>query len=156
VFIEPSQFYPKPQPTAVISAQTLQEITRYFNEAMRRELGSVLTLAKAPGPGTIVVRPAITTVSTSNEGLKPYEVIPIALISAGVNTAMGGRDQEVDVGVEAAFLDGASQKVLAQVVRKGAGKELENDTQKLTLNNVKPVLDGWAKDMRASFLTLKQ
>jgi len=156
VFIEPSQFYPKSQPTAVISAQTLQEITRYVNEAMRRELGSVLTLAKAPGPGTIVVRPAITAVSTSNEGLKPYEVIPIALISAGVNTAMGGRDQEVDVGVEAAFLDGASQKVLAQVVRKGAGKELENDTQKLTLNNVKPVLDGWAKDMRASFLTLKQ
>lgn len=104
----------------------------------------------------IVVRPAITAVSTSNEGLKPYEVIPIALIAAGVNTAMGGRDQDVDVGVEAAFLDGASQKVLAQVVRKGAGQELENDTQKLTLNDVKPVLDGWAKDMRASFLAAKQ
>ena len=89
VFIEPSQFYPKPQPTPVISAQTLQEITRYFNEALRREMGSVVPLAKGPGPGVIVVRPAITAVSTSNEGLKPYEVIPIALISAGVNTAMG-------------------------------------------------------------------
>ncbi|WP_449432921.1 DUF3313 domain-containing protein [Pseudomonas putida] len=156
VFIEPSQFYPKPQPTPVISAQTLQEITRYFNEAMRRELGSVLTLASAPGPGTIVVRPAITAVSTSNEGLKPYEVIPIALIAAGVNTATGGRDQEVDIGVEAAFLDGGNQKVLAQVVRKGTGKELENKEQKLTLNDVKPVLDGWAKDMRNSFVALKQ
>ncbi len=83
-------------------------------------------------------------------------MIPIALISAGVNTAMGGRDQDVDVGVEAAFLDGASQKVLAQVVRKGAGQELENDTQKLTLNDVKPVLDGWAKDMRASFIEARQ
>jgi hypothetical protein len=140
VFIEPSQFYPKPQATAVISQQTLAEITRYFNDALRRELGSVLTLAKAPGPGTIVVRPAITAVSTSNEGLKPYEFIPIALVSAGV---------------KAAFLDGGNQKVLAQVVRKGTGKELENDTTKLTLNDVKPVLDGWAKDMRASFITLK-
>ena len=155
VFIEPSQFYPKPQATAVISQQTLSEITRYFNDALRREMGSVLTLAKAPGPGTIVVRPAITAVSTSNESLKPYEFIPIALVSAGVNTAMGGRDQEVDVGVEAAFLDGGNQKVLAQVVRKGTGKELENDKTKLTLNDVKPVLDGWAKDMRASFITLK-
>ena len=27
VYIEPSQFYPKPQPTRVISAQTLQSIT---------------------------------------------------------------------------------------------------------------------------------
>ncbi|MBV4531500.1 DUF3313 domain-containing protein [Pseudomonas sp. SWRI107] len=156
VFIEPSQFYPKPQPTEVISAQTLQEITRYFNEAMRRELGSVLTLAKLPGPNTIVVRPAITAVSTSNEGLRPYEVVPIALVAAAVNTAAGGRDQDVVIAVEAAFLDGSSQKVLAQVVRKGSGKELENDTQKLTLNDVKPVLDGWASDMRKSFVSLEK
>lgn len=156
VFIEPSQFYPKPQPTEVISAQTLQEITRYFNEAMRRELGSVLTLAKQPGPNTIVVRPAITAVSTSNEGLRPYEVVPIALVAAAVNTAAGGRDQDVVIAVEAAFLDGSSQKVLAQVVRKGSGKELENDTQKLTLNDVKPVLDGWASDMRKSFVGLEK
>ncbi|MCO7518233.1 MULTISPECIES: DUF3313 domain-containing protein [unclassified Pseudomonas] len=156
VFIEPSQFYPKPQPTEVISAQTLQEITRYFNDAMRRELGSVLTLVKAPGPNTIVVRPAITAVSTSTEGLKPYEVIPIALVAAAVNTAAGGRDQQVDIAVEAAFLDGASQKVVAQVVRKGSGKELENKTTQLTLNDVKPVLDGWASDMRRSFVALQQ
>ncbi|CAM3876059.1 putative lipoprotein YdcL [Pseudomonas reidholzensis] len=155
VFIEPSQFYPKPQATAVISAQTLQEITRYFNDAMRRELGSVLTLAKAPGPNTIVVRPAITAVSTHTEGLKPYEVVPIALVAAAVNTAAGGRDQAVDIAVEAAFLDGGNQKVLAQVVRKGSGKELENDTQQLTLQDVKPVLDGWASDMRKSFVALK-
>jgi hypothetical protein len=156
VFIEPSQFYPKPQPTPVISAQTLQEITRYFNDALRRELGGVMPLASGPGPGVIVVRPAITAVSTRNEGLKAYEVIPIALISAGVNTAMGGRDQEVDIGVEAAFLDGGNQKVLAQVVRKGTGQALENNTQQLTLTDVKPVLDGWAKDMRASFVAAKQ
>ncbi|HKS14324.1 MAG TPA: DUF3313 domain-containing protein [Pseudomonas sp.] len=155
VFIEPSQFYPKPQPTAVISAQTLQAITRYFNEALRRELGSVMTLAQGPGPQTIVVRPAITAVSTRTEGLKPYEVIPIALVAAAVNTAAGGRDQAVTVAVEAAFLDGVTQQVLAQVVRKGSGKELENDQQQLTLQDVKPVLDGWASDMRKSFVALK-
>lgn len=156
VFIEPSQLYPRPQPTAVISAQTLQAITRYFNEALRRELGSVLTLVHAPGPGTVVVRPAITAVSTSNEGLRPYEVVPIALVAAAVNTASGGRDQDVQLAVEGAFLDGASQKVLAQVVRKGSGKALENDTQQLTLDDVKPVLDGWASDMRRSFVALQQ
>ncbi|MNW08891.1 hypothetical protein D3C71_2057600 [compost metagenome] len=69
---------------------------------------------------------------------------------------MGGRDQEVDIGVEAAFLDGGNQKVLAQVVRKGTGKDLENKTTQLTLNDVKPVLDGWASDMRKSFVAFKQ
>lgn len=155
VYIEPSQFYPKPQPTAVISPQVLASITRYYDTALKRELGKNLALAQAPGPGTIVVRPAITAVSTRTEGLKPYEVIPVALVAAAVNTAAGGRDQSVEIATEAAFLDADSHKVLAQVVRKGAGKSLENDKTQLTLDDVKPVLDGWANDLRLSFERLK-
>ncbi|WP_433887158.1 DUF3313 domain-containing protein [Pseudomonas vranovensis] len=155
VFIEPSQFYPKPQPTAAISPQILSQITQYYNTALKRELGAELPLAQGPGPGVLVVRPAITAVSTKTEGLKPYEVIPIALVAAAVNTAAGGRDQEVDIATEAAFLDGGNNKVIAQVVRKGTGEALENDTSKLALENVKPVLDGWASDLRKSFAKLK-
>lgn len=155
VYIEPSQFYPKPQPTAVISAQTLQSITRYYDAALKRELGKDMALAQAPGPNTIIVRPAITAVSTSTEGLKPYEVVPIALVAAAVNTAAGGRDQNVEIATEAAFLDADSNKVLAQVVRKGSGTQLENDKTQLTLDNVKPVLDGWATDLRLSYAKLK-
>lgn len=156
VYIEPSQLYPHPQATSVISTQTLQSITRYFDAALQRELGKDLTLAKAPGPNTVVVRAAITAVSTSTEGLKPYEIIPIALVAAAVNTAAGGRDQNVEIATEAAFLDGSSHKLLAQVVRKGSGKSLENDKTQLTLEDVKPVLDGWAKDMRLSYEKLKR
>jgi hypothetical protein len=155
VYIEPSQFYPKPQPTAVISTQILQSITRYYDSALKRELGKDLTLAQAPGPDTIIVRPAITAVSTRTEGLKPYEVIPIALVAAAVNTAAGGRDQNVEIATEAAFLDAENNKVLAQVVRKGSGKSLENETTQLTLEDVKPVLDGWATDLRLSYEKLK-
>jgi hypothetical protein len=139
----------------VISEQTLQSITRYFDTALKRELGKHLSIAQAPGPGTIIVRPAITAVSTATEGLKPYEVIPIALVAAAVNTAAGGRDQNVEIATEAAFLDADSNKVLAQVVRKGSGTSLENDKTQLSLDNVKPVLDGWAIDMRLSYEQLK-
>jgi hypothetical protein len=156
VYIEPSQFFPPPQPTAVIPAQTLQAITRYFDTALRRELGKNLPLASGPGPDTLIVRPAITAVSTSTEGLKPYEVIPLALVAAAVNTATGGRDQNVEIATEAAFLDADTHKVLAQVVRKGSGTPLENDKTQLTLDSVKPVLDGWAKDLRLSYETLKK
>ena len=155
VYIEPSQFYPQPQPTGVISAQALQSITRYFDTALKRELSKNMTLAQGPGPNTIVVRPAITAVATSTEGLKPYEVIPIALVAAAVNTAAGGRDQNVEIATEAAFLDAQTNKVLAQVVRKGSGEPLENDQTQLTLDDVKPVLDGWANDMRLSYEKLK-
>jgi hypothetical protein len=103
----------------------------------------------------IVVRAAITAVSSSTEGLHAYEVIPIALVAAAVSTASGIRDQETTLATEAVFLDGANNKVVAQVVRKGTGKPLENDKQAMTANDVKPVIDGWASDLRQSYLKLK-
>lgn len=155
IYIEPSKLYPKPQPTAVVSAATLQSISSYYDAALKRELGKDFQLAQGPGPNTIVVRPAITAVSTRTEGLKAYEVIPIALVVAAVNTAAGGRDQNVEIATEAEFVDGASNKVLAQVVRKGAGKPLETNRTQLALDDVKAVLDGWAVDMRLSYERFK-
>jgi len=155
VYIESTQLYPKPQPTAKISQQTLNGITSYYDQALKREIGKDLPLATGPGPGVIVVRAAITAVSSSTEGLHAYEVIPIALVAAAVSTASGIRDQETTLATEAVFLDGANNKVVAQVVRKGTGKPLENDSQAMTANDVKPVIDGWASDLRQSYLKLK-
>ncbi|NER59202.1 DUF3313 domain-containing protein [Pseudomonas sp. MAFF212428] len=155
VYIEPSQLYPKPQATARIPQSTLQGITQYYDQALKRELGKSLPLASGPGPGVIVVRPAITAVSSKTEGLKAYEVIPVALVAAAVSTASGIRDQQTDIATEAQFLDGGSNKVLAQVVRKGSGKPLENDSQVMKPDDVKTVLDGWASDLHQSYLKLK-
>ncbi|RON80972.1 DUF3313 domain-containing protein [Pseudomonas fluorescens] len=155
VYIEPTQLYPKPQPTAKISQQTLNGITSYYDQALKREIGKDLPLATGPGPGVIVVRAAITAVSSKTEGLNAYEVIPIALVAAAVSTASGIRDQETTLATEAVFLDGANNKVVAQVVRKGTGKPLENDSQAMSANDVKPVIDGWASDLRQSYLKLK-
>ena len=156
VYIEPSQFYPAPQPTAKIPKSTLTGITGYYDQALKRELGKSLPLASAPGPGVIVVRPAITAVSSKTEGLKPYELIPVALVAAAVSTASGIRDQETTLATEAVFLDGQTQAVVAQVVRKGTGKPLENDSQVLKADDVKKVIDGWASDMHQSYLKLKK
>jgi hypothetical protein len=155
VYIEPTQFYPQPQPTAKIPQTTLSNITRYYDQALQRELSKSLPLATGPGPGVIVVRAAITAVSSKTEGLQPYEVIPIALVAAAVSTASGIRDQETTLATEAVFLNGGSNAVVAQVVRKGTGKPLENDTQVLKADDVKGVIDGWASDLHQSYLKLK-
>ena len=88
VYIEPSQLYPQPQPTETIPATTLTGITQHYDQALKREFSTVLLLAAVPGAGTLVVRPAITAVSAKTKGLRPYEVIPIALIAAGVSAAL--------------------------------------------------------------------
>ncbi|MGR2708050.1 DUF3313 domain-containing protein [Pseudomonas sp. IB20] len=156
VYVEPTQFYPKPHATAKIPDSTLNGINLYFNQALKRELAKSLPLANAPGPGVIVVRAAITAVSSKTESLKPYEYIPVALVVAAVSTGAGIRDQQTTLGTEAQFLDGANGKVIAQVVRKGTGKSLSNDSQVMKADDVKGVIDGWASDLHQSFVKLKK
>ncbi|AZF10998.1 putative lipoprotein [Pseudomonas sp. R2-37-08W] len=156
VYIEPTQFYPKPQATPRIPDSTLRGINDYYNQALKRELARSMPLANGPGPGVIVVRAAITAVGSKTEGLKPYEFIPVAFVAAAVSTGTGIRDQETTLGTEAQFLDGANGKVIAQVVRKGTGEPLANDTQVMKAGDVKSVIDGWASDLHQSFLKLKQ
>ncbi|WP_439878825.1 DUF3313 domain-containing protein [Pseudomonas prosekii] len=155
VYIEPTQLYPQPQPTVKIPQATLNGITGYYDQALKRELGKSLPLAAGPGPGVMVLRAAITAVSSKTEGLKPYEVIPIALVAAAVSTASGIRDQETTLATEAVFLDGSNNSVVAQVVRKGTGKPLNNDSQVMKADDVKSVIDGWASDLHQSYLKIK-
>ncbi|NVZ22519.1 DUF3313 domain-containing protein [Pseudomonas costantinii] len=156
VYVEATQFYPKPHGTAKIPDSTLNGINTYYNQALKRELVKSLPLANAPGPGVIVVRAAITAVSSKTESLRPYEYVPVALVAAAVSTGAGIRDQETTLGTEAQFLDGASGKVLAQVVRKGTGKPLSNDSQVMKADDVKAVIDGWASDLHESYVKLKK
>lgn len=155
VYVEPSQLYPKPTTSALIPQSTLTGITNYYDQALKRELGKSLPLATSPGPGTLIVRPAITSVSSKTEGFQPYEILPIAAVAGAVNYAAGGRDQVTTVATEVAFLDSDTNSVVAQVVRKGAGKNLENDKTKMTPADAKAVLDGWASDVDQSFMKLK-
>ncbi|MDF3935565.1 DUF3313 domain-containing protein [Pseudomonas citronellolis] len=156
VYIEPSQLYPQPQPTEKIPQSTLTGITNYYDQALKTQFAKVLPLASGPGPGVLVVRPAITAVSASTKGLQPYEVIPIALVAAGVSAATGIRDQDTSIATEAAFLDGSNNEVVAQVVRKGAGAELDNSSQVMKASDARAVIDGWASDMVKSFQALKK
>ena len=39
VYVEPTQLYPKPQPTVKIPQATLNGITSYYDQALKREAG---------------------------------------------------------------------------------------------------------------------
>jgi hypothetical protein len=99
-----------------------------------------------PAPSSLIPRAAITGVDTKAEGLKPYELIPIALVAAAVTSASGARDRTTELFVEAELLDASTGKPALQVVRKGQGKELENK-QQVTLDLLKGVVDGIVRDI---------
>lgn len=148
VMVEKPQFYPKPQPSAQVSEATLQQIADYLQQALQRELQGRMVVVDQPDQDTLVLRSAINAVDVSPEGLKAYEVIPIALLAAAATTASGARDMDSEIYVELEALDARTSKAVARVVRKGHGLALENSSTQLTLNDLKPALDTWALDAR--------
>lgn len=148
VLVERPVFYPAPTPTAQVSQQTLDSIALYLQQAIRLELAGRLKVVEYADRDTLVLRSAITAVNLSPEGLKVYEVVPIALVAAAASTAAGTRDLNSSIYVELEAIDGRNSQPMTRVVRKGHGLQLENDSTQLSLKDIKPALDEWAKDAR--------
>ncbi len=145
-------FYPKLTTQELAGRDTLIQIRDYFNDAAKKELSAAGVLATGPGPGVAEVQLAITGVYISEEGVKALEVLPIgALLSIG-QRAVGARDQIVQLVVESKVTDSQTGKLVSTAVYKGLGEDLDNDKTQLTLDDVKPVLDSWAKNMTAQSL----
>lgn len=148
VLVEKPQYYPKPKPSDQVSQKTLNDVADFLQKAMQRELAGRLKIVDQAGQGVLVLRSAITAVDVSAQGLQVYEVIPIALAVAAASTAAGTRDEDTNIYVEMQVLDGATGKPVAEIVRKGTGLQLENDKTQLTVKDLEPVLNTWAKDAR--------
>lgn len=154
IYLAPSRFYPNAEPTEQIPGSTLASVTTYYDATLRHELAKVVPVVSRPGPHTLIVRPAITRVATSTQGLRFYEWLPVTLVAAGVSTATGIRDQDSEIATEVSFEDGTSGAIVAEMVRKGTGVPLADDKQVMTADNLKAVLDGWASDLRQSYVAI--
>jgi hypothetical protein len=83
---------------------------------------------RQPGPRTLQFRGAITGVGAEDQGLKPYEVIPIALVVASAQTASGHRTQNTAMFLESELIDVETGEPQLKVVRKVMGKTVNNET----------------------------
>lgn len=151
IYLKPTVLYPQPEPNDKVSTQTLASIARRCDQAAARELAKAKPLAKQPGPGVLVIAPAITAVTASTEGLKPYEVLPITLVAAGVTAAAGTRDEDSHLYMEFLVTDGATGKPVGKAVRKMQGVELENRQEQVKDNTFNSAIDQTASDARALF-----
>jgi hypothetical protein len=148
LIFQPLRFYPTPQTTDRIGQQTYDELLKYANQRVGEALSSRFQLVGfSSGPRTLEFRGAITGVSANTEGLKPYEVIPIALVLAGTMAATGERDQDTELYLEGELIDTSTGKAVLRVVRKGFGKTLSNDRQTVQFADLKPVVDDLTTDV---------
>ena len=145
VMIDPVVIYPTPQPGPQLRAEVLKSMLAYINKAVEQEVSRDYEVVTQPGPDVVRLRSAITGVKTKAEDLEAYEYIPIAFALASVQTATGTRDEVVEIFLEAELLDSSTSERLAAAVKKGFGKPVESSSDQVELENVRPVLDGWAR-----------
>ncbi|MNF83747.1 hypothetical protein D3C84_660760 [compost metagenome] len=148
VMFQPVGFYPTPLPSERISQQTYNDLLGYTNSRLSDALSKRLQLVGPnSGPRTLVFRGAITGVDAATQGLKPYEVIPVALVVAGAMTAAGQRDQNTELYLEGELIDSATGQPVLRVVRKGLGKSLSDDKQAVTADDLHSVIDNLTQDV---------
>jgi len=155
VIVESSILYPEPKPTEQVSAEVMQQITAYLDEALQRELAGVVEITTEAGPSTLVFKPAITAAAAQEEGFQAYELLPVAFVFGKVKQASGGRAKEATLSMEWLVTDGESKELVGAGMRSGSGQKLKSPTDNVTLDNFKPLLDAWAKDARAFFQSTK-
>ena len=160
IIIDDIVFYPPLDETALAAAEQKGEITKevlvdlraYANEAVRREIGKVMTVTNKPGPGTLRARFAFTGVSTKTKSLKPYEYIPVGLVIAGVATAIGERDLDAFVVTEGELLESETGERLFMSVRKTKAEERLKDVKDpMTIDHVRKVIDDFSAEARLWF-----
>jgi hypothetical protein len=146
------EFYPAPKPDERVNRQTLAELQDFMSRKAKLVLGQkyqrVSNAAAASATShPLILRAAITGVSASNEGMKWYEVMPIAAVVGAAQAATGHRDQDTNLYIEAEFIDGKTNQTMAKVVRKVFGSQLENERQKITTKDFKTAIDKMNTDL---------
>jgi hypothetical protein len=149
VLVERITFYPAPQSSEKVSTGTLNDIRDYGEAAIRKAIASVVPLADAPGSGVLRVRIAVTAVAVESAQLKPYQLIPVALVLTAATEAAGEGRRDVKLAVETEITDSVSGEPLARVVRDAQGVRLKSN-EALTLEVAKPQIDRWAEAARES------
>jgi ribosomal protein L7/L12 len=148
------ELYPVPQPNERVNRQTLDELQNYMTSKAKGVLGQkyrvVPNKASVPvGSKALILRAAITGVSASNEGMKWYEVIPVAAVVGGVSAATGHRNQDTELFIEAELIDTSNNQTVAKVVRKVFGNQLKNASQTITTNDFKTAINTLTSDLQA-------
>jgi len=154
VILEKTILYPEPRPTEQVTSTLLTQFSWSVDKAIESSVGGRFKIVTDPGEGVLHIKPAITGVAHSMEGMKPIEILPIAMVLGVGKMALGTRDQDVDVFLEVAVTDSQTGELLATAVRKGEGKQLENDTEKLSMVHLEEMVANWKLDAASVFSQL--
>ena len=90
-----------------MSAETLQQILAYSDDAFERSVSQRFRVVDRAGPGVLRIRCAFSGVAAKGEGLKPYQYVPIAFVATMAARAATG---DAAAGVHRGRMRGNGQR----------------------------------------------
>ncbi|WP_062269833.1 DUF3313 domain-containing protein [Endozoicomonas arenosclerae] len=142
VYVEPVQLFPNYNATNDAQKEVATKVADYLNNGFKEGLRKRGMLADKPGPGVLVIQPAITGIVSEMKDLRPRQfVLPVAVARTLIKTATDRLDYIVALYLEVQMRDGGTGKLEGEILRKGIDKQSDND--EITREDVKAVLDDW-------------
>ena len=125
-----------------MSAETLQQILAYLNDALKRSLSERFGVVDRAGPRVLRIRTAVTGVAAEDEGLKPYQYVPIALVATMASRSASGTPQRAFMEGEEEGTDKRHRRVAGAEGAMATGERLSRvGDAKSSFDTLKPVLD---------------
>ncbi len=143
VLIDPIVYYPEPRPSEQVSAATLKEILAYSDNVFKGRINQQFKVVDRAGPRVLQIRAALTGLAARDEGLKPYQYVPIAFVATMAKRGAAGAPQQAFIVFEIEATDSVTGELLGERVRVGTGERLATvaDQKVITLDTVKPLVE---------------
>lgn len=120
----------------------LNETVSYLQDALKREFAAAgWKVVDQPADNSLRYRAAITGISAKGGmGSNPVDFLPAIFV---VRTVTGANNAKAHIFMESYYSDGLTGDVMAEVLQGAEGTSVSGE--KISLENLKGVLDKWAK-----------
>ncbi|MCC7516525.1 MAG: DUF3313 domain-containing protein [Pseudomonadales bacterium] len=156
IMIDPIGLYPRPPLLSRASKGKMLEALRYITEQAKKEIGKDLKIVDKPGPGVLRLDAAITGVKpiehkteAANKAApktRATENTTVAMIFTDISPVAAANSRGYVVYLEAKLRDSQTNALVTKSVRSGIGPVVSDSKKKVTVDEMKPVLDGWVRD----------
>jgi len=141
VVCQPLVYFPPLQPTTQLGQNVLDDVLAGASKKSAQAIEKRKPCVISPGSHSLIFRGAITGIKTEKQGMRVYEVLPVAMIIALAQVASGHRTMETSVWFEGEFLDAATQKPMLKILRKADGSYINNASTPLEPETLTPAID---------------
>lgn len=146
IIIDPIGFYPKPPLLAKVSKGKMLEAVQYLAEQAKKEIGKDLKIVDKPGPGVLRWDAAITGVKGRSEDDASTKHLPASMIFTDAMPTAVPNEHGFVVYLESRLTDSQSKKLIAKSVRAGVGSKAADPNVRVSVDEIKPVLNNWVTD----------